>query len=114
MKIAMFRYAPNAGDGIFPCDDDALVYGGTIRISEVVDVTFPPLPVAQTTAAEVSVIDKAIADVTQEFAQKLDALKTRKQELMAISHDGAAFAWAALLPLGALLIAAGHVAQVMA
>lgn len=90
MKIALFESAGDQyqmvgqqwRDGSDPHFGESYV-----RVSEYIDVTFSPRDRGEIVSQQVAIIDETIVAVTQDFAQKLDALKTRKQELMALTHE---------------------------
>jgi hypothetical protein len=93
MRIAQFRgtgkYAitliisREPGDEERPCE-------GYIRISEWIDVEFPPLAPKALVAAEISQLDAERQEVVTEFAQRLKDIDDRKQELMAITYEASA------------------------
>lgn len=67
--------------------DDCMNFGGAVRVSEIVTVEFPMLPPERSVATKVSILDQQIAAITEEFAKQLNTLKSRKAELLAITHE---------------------------
>jgi len=58
-----------------------------VRLSEVVDVDFPPLSNEEVVKAEVSAIEKRITSVRADCEASITALEGRKQELLALTVD---------------------------
>lgn len=57
--------------------------GDYVRISEIVDVEFPPREPSEIIAAEVN----ALNDVLNELMNQVHAIQTKKSELLALTHD---------------------------
>ncbi len=57
---------------------------GYIRISEWVDVDFPPLPTGDVVPRQLAAIDAEIAEVIDESEKRLSKLNRRKADLMAL------------------------------
>lgn len=58
-----------------------------VRISEFVDVEFPPISSDELIQKHVSVLDKAREKVVTEFTRKLADIDRRKSELLSITHQ---------------------------
>jgi hypothetical protein len=83
MKIALF----DIGNG-YRCEHIAafseIGYSSGVRLSEYIEVEFPPLKPEQVIPEQLAVIDRHIAQVTKEFTEKLNELKTQRANLLAI------------------------------
>jgi hypothetical protein len=83
MKIALF----DIGNG-YRCGHIAAFsesgYSPGVRLSEYIEVEFPPLKPEQVIPEMLAVIDRHIAQVTKEFTEKLNELKTQRANLLAI------------------------------
>ncbi len=58
-----------------------------IRISEIVEVDFPDLPKEEVNNKEVAIIENAIKNEMAKSESRLNKLKQRKQELLAITEQ---------------------------
>ena len=58
-----------------------------VRITEVVEVDFPPLPPEVTVPAELAKIDAAEAELREKFQRALDGLTTRRANLRALTCE---------------------------
>ena len=59
------------------------------RVSEIVDIDFEMLSEGELINAQVISIDKMIDNLTTELLRKIDELKTKRAELMALTHEAA-------------------------
>ena len=91
MKYAQFQ------DPKFPTlitvvsrDDDDLdrPYCNDIRISEWVEIDFPPLAPEQVIPAQLAALDREAEAVRQESAARLLKIAERKASLLALTHEG--------------------------
>ena len=60
-----------------------------IRTTEYVEIEFPERAREELVPAQVAVIDKKIAEISEEFGRKLAALKEAKDNLLALTMDPA-------------------------
>jgi len=60
---------------------------GYVQITEFVEIDFPDLAKDAIVNNQIVVLDKEINRVMAETEVKVNKLKARKQELLAISHD---------------------------
>ena len=89
MRIALYKYV--AGEMTVVRETVLEPYmAGMIRVSEPIEVEFPPRLGNEAVAEEVSAIDVQIAEHTEEFAKKIDKLKESKSKLLAITQESAA------------------------
>ena len=58
-----------------------------VRVSEYIDVEFPPRQQAEVVAEQVAAIDIETEKLKDEFSARLNALGARKQELLALTHS---------------------------
>lgn len=79
-KCLEFGYETFSDGGL----DDA---GSYVRISEFVDVEFPPLTSDEQIQKHVSALDRTRESVVEEFSRKLAAIDRKKSELLAITHQ---------------------------
>ena len=82
MKLALYatEYSPKLVLEKASCDE---YEKKRIRLSEYVEVKFPPLPTAEITAAKVAAIDKVLDDLMY----KIEQVRAQKQELLALSYE---------------------------
>ena len=59
------------------------------RVSEVVEIDFEMLSDGELISSQVKSIDKMIDNLTTELLRKIDELKTKRAELMALTHEAA-------------------------
>lgn len=85
MKLALFTstYTKQPA-ALEPWADNSSVY---TRLSEYVEVDFPPRPAKEYVPEAVAAIDREIADLTQKFADDMNALKDQKANLLAITDE---------------------------
>ncbi len=58
-----------------------------IRLSEIVEVDFVELPKEETSSKEIAIIEIDIKNEMAESESRINQLKQRKQELLAIGND---------------------------
>lgn len=83
-KIALFKWLnyPDWSPVVHQCEGDK----DFIRISEWIDVDFPEIEI-DIVGAQVKAIDETIEEIKAEAMKKVGELQTRKQELLALSHE---------------------------
>lgn len=89
MKIALFKtdYGPLVSfefQTYEGANND--VRAGYPRCTEWVDVEFPPLPVGDVIAAEVTLLDAQIKKVTEQWHKAVAEINDRKRELLSLTH----------------------------
>ena len=62
---------------------------GYTRVSEIMEVEFEMLSEGELINAQVISIDKMIDNLTTESLRKIDELKTKRAELLALTHEAA-------------------------
>jgi hypothetical protein len=89
MKIAIFEYtSPNMKGMKFYLTDAEAKYGSDkIRMSEYVDIDFPPRAAEEVVPEQIAAIDAQLAEVADKFGKALAELKARKAELLAITNQ---------------------------
>lgn len=73
-------------DLVMGADADPAQY---IRLSEFVDVEFPPRETDQVIGEKVQHINEEIAEATETFTRKVQELHQAKAELLALTHEQA-------------------------
>jgi hypothetical protein len=58
-----------------------------IQISEPIEVTFTLLSKETRLLNEISLIENQLTEIQEEALRKMEALKERKQQLLALTHD---------------------------
>lgn len=85
MKIAKFK---SLGHGYETVHTKALDgCDGYVRISEYVDVEFPPLADAEMINNAIVALDRRREKIVDEFTDKLAEIDQQKSELLAITHQ---------------------------
>lgn len=86
MKLARFTTL-----GVYPLElyypPDREAHTDMVRMTEYVEVEFPPRSPEELVPAQVEIIDKKIAEVSAEFGRKLAALKEAKDNLLALTDQ---------------------------
>lgn len=82
MKIAQYKnvaydFECVSDDGLATCKD-------YVRLSEWVDVDFPPIPREETVKAELAILEEEANEIRAETQQRLNEIERRKQELLAL------------------------------
>lgn len=60
-----------------------------VRVSEYLDITFPPRPVEEIVPAQLAVLDATERELRGEFLTKLNALAEQRAKLLALTHQPA-------------------------
>ena len=68
--------------------DEYLSVDGHVRISEIIEVDFPELPPDVVIDSQIQAIDNIITQKEGEHFAAIKALKQKRQELLAITHQG--------------------------
>lgn len=69
-------------------NEDFEAVDGYVRQTKYVDIAFTPREQVDCIAEEVSLIDEAADKLRTEFGIQIDNLKRRKEELLALTHQG--------------------------
>ena len=86
MKIAQFESMSTPGSFQF-WDEGMEKYTTAGRISEYVDVQFPPRALEELVPAQVAIIDRKIAEVSAELGRQIAELKDAKGRLLALTDQ---------------------------
>ena len=81
MKLAVYKHEYSDGS---PCGEWAETCNGYVRLTEFVEVDFPPLADATVIARQVEMIDRQISKVRVAAADEVARLEQRKAELLAL------------------------------
>ena len=93
MKIAKFQAIGNPSwitvfesrsDGSDPCPDSY------VRISEYVDIDFPPRAPEEIVPAQLAALDKAEQDLRAQFQLKLNEIADARARVRSLTHEVAA------------------------
>jgi hypothetical protein len=89
MKIALFEYTNPGmrGINVILKETEAEYFDNKVRVSEFVEVEFPPRPTEELLPEQISVIDKQIAEVNLKTGRMLAELNARKQDLLALTDQ---------------------------
>lgn len=89
MKIATFN--TGLGESQFisaEAGGEACVkYSGWVRLSEYIEVEFPPLPAAVVVEGQLKQIDTAEQELREKFQQKLNELAEARAKLLSLTHE---------------------------
>ncbi|MDD5084171.1 MAG: hypothetical protein PHT88_04590 [Candidatus Moranbacteria bacterium] len=69
-------------------DDWCAEHRDYVRLTEFVDIEFPPLPEDAVITQEVAVLDRQIAAIQEQAMVEIQQLAQRKQELLALNAPG--------------------------
>ncbi len=87
VKLAIYKSINNGGCLSF-CNADIFDrFDDYIKLSETVEVDFPDLPKEEVNSKEIAIIDKAIQNEMAKSESRLNQLKQRKQELLALPEQ---------------------------
>lgn len=91
MKLALYRNTTYRHSGSFPsmfCDEDDDNSHGSeyARVSEPVEVEFPPLSTEAVIKQQIDALDRTEQQIREDFQQKLDAIQNRRAELQALTY----------------------------
>lgn len=90
MKIARFQRIGHAdwfgvleqrSDGSDPLPESY------VRVSEYLDIDFPPLPPEQIVPAQIAALDNAEAELRRQFEIKLHEIAEQRAKLRALTHQ---------------------------
>ncbi|MDR5729669.1 MAG: hypothetical protein RB191_19815 [Terriglobia bacterium] len=88
-KLAIFEYTSPGLKGMkfYITEDEAKFSSNKIRLSEYVDVEFPPRAAEEVVPEQIAALEVQIAEVTNKFSKAITELKARKSELLAITSQ---------------------------
>jgi len=66
---------------------DAILHAGDIRISQPLDVRFDQLPKDELVQTAIAALDAAEQTVRCEMQQRIDEIRERKQQLLALTYE---------------------------
>ncbi len=89
MKVKLAIYKSINSDGCLSfCNADIFdKFDDYIKLSEIVEVDFIDLPQEEANSKEVAIIENAIKNEMAKSESRLNKLKQRKQELLAITEQ---------------------------
>jgi len=93
VKIAIHKSIQHDFDSVFVWRewwDEEPSYPEHVRISEWIDVDFPPLSDDTLLQNQVTAIDQQIKAVTDKWKREVDDLKSTKASLLALTHKESA------------------------
>lgn len=88
MKIALYKIT-GSGDSLFVREVDIGTAMAYVRVSEIVDVEFPPLPPEVIIPAELAALDAKEAHLREAFNVRLADLNVERANLRALIHESA-------------------------
>lgn len=85
MKVARYKSVEHGYENV----NDGSLEGcaSYVRISEFVDVEFPPLDNDEQIQKEVAALDHVRQKTVEEFSRKLAEIDQRKRNLLALTHQ---------------------------
>lgn len=86
MKCALYK-SPGEYGHMIVSESSRYFDENYTRISEDVDIDFPPLSQATIVNSEIAVLDIKRAELVTEFTQKLNTIDRRKSDLLALTDD---------------------------
>lgn len=86
LKLAIFR---NVGEAAFTCVQEPIfdTMGHYVRLTEYVEVEFPPLQDHTVIQKHLEALDRAEVAITERYFAKLAEIKQQKEELRAITYQ---------------------------
>ena len=92
MKIAIFKdttcsfeYSTIVKESTLDAQGDYAP--GYVRISEWIEVTFPPLPKEVVVQEHLKVLDTVEAELRDKFQEKLNQIDGERQKLLSLTHE---------------------------
>jgi hypothetical protein len=91
MRVAQFRTDASGWTNISEESkgEACIEYSGWVRVSEYIEVTFPPLPPAVVVESQLKQIDAAEAELRTRFQEKLNELANERAKLLSLTHESA-------------------------
>lgn len=86
MKIAQFKSLEHGYMSIQQEEFERI--NGYMRVSDYIEVEFPPRSDEEQIMEEVRKIDQVISDIQQNALAKIEEWKERRAELLALTHQG--------------------------
>lgn len=93
MKIARFHIVISEScsyESIYDEQHAKYCDSNTTRISEWVEVTFPPRPAEEIVPAQIAALDAAESELRAKFQQKLQEIAEQRAKLLCLTHEVAA------------------------
>lgn len=89
MRVAQFRTDASGYRNVSEesTGEACITYSGWVRVSEYVEVTFPPLPPAVVVESQLKQIDAAEAELRLKFQEKLNQLADERAKLLSLTHE---------------------------
>lgn len=89
MKLALFKNIEFQHSSPAPCGEIFERVANYVRISEYVEIEFPPLASEEMIGQQLAALDQAESAVRLKFESALNAIKERRSELLALPHHAA-------------------------
>lgn len=86
MKIAKYKHIGSGYSYETVASEDLSTSPEFVRLSEFVDVDFPPLSNSEVIGKQLAALDLAEIDVREKFEGALNTIKRQRSELMALPH----------------------------
>lgn len=86
VKLAIFESTGKYSYQVIYTPDEA-EHSGYARVSEWVEVSFPPRDAEEALQEKITCLDKEMEAIRKEALEKLNKLQERRQELLAIPFD---------------------------
>lgn len=90
MKLAIFKRVDPALSYETVKGESYEEDSGFVRISEYVEVEFPPLSSGEVVQKQLEILDKAEGELRSKFQQALAGIQQSRQELLALTYQPAA------------------------
>lgn len=92
MKIALFENVEYKTKSVWEAGNhedgpEAFMPKSYVRISDWIDVEFPSRLAEEVLSTKLARLDKAEQEIHAKFHEALTAIKQRKQELLALTHE---------------------------
>lgn len=86
MKLALFKNTQYSFGDSAACEAVMENCDGYARVSEYVEVDFPPLSDEAAIQQQLGALDRTERELREKFQQHLDGIKSRRAELLALTH----------------------------
>jgi hypothetical protein len=87
-KLALFKNLKHGHESV--CDEIFDTFHDYVRLTEFVEVNFPPLNSEEVVEKQLKALDSAEHDVRTRFQEALNEIERQRQELRAITYTPAA------------------------
>lgn len=87
MQFGFITVHGNTSAELASMRQDAPSLNDYVRVSDVVEVELPPLSDDAVVAGAIKALDETRAEISREFARKLDEIDRQKADLLALTHQ---------------------------